>query len=372
MIPAFSVNFISRLYPNRKFRLKMLKYFSNVVEEPINTGGRKAIHDMQSIIKNFLVNEKISYQEYCFRKLSSRAHLLLPSPHSKYMFFGYLGDPFFKPPLVVGYTFFFFLVAIKKRIVKEKYYIIVPDLIELQSTVLYGKKGWLSSFFKNFQCFLERFLLSNVADEVISLAEKNFMQEKYGTKQIWELEFLDHCTDVTSSSNSKNIRVLYCGDLGSRKGVRIEFFEEVLNNLPISSEFWLAASGIDKKDLKRLEKFKNFRFLGQMEIEEMNNIAKQCNFGLIYYLPEILYYNILPSMKLSFYISNGLTVVSSNLERTKQLNDKYDFGYVLKTEEMLGFFRNLTIDMAKQNHALQEKIATGQFLYEALQNLDLS
>lgn len=352
--------------------MKVLKYFSSVVEEPINTGGRKAMHDMQTTIKNFLVNEKIIHKTYSFGKMSSRVHLMFPSPYSKYLFFGYFGNPFFKPPLVVAYTFFFFFVAFKKRIAKEKYYLILPDLFEWQSTVLRAKKGWIASFFKNFQCFLERFLISHVADEIVSLADRNFIQEKYGKKQVWELEFLDHCTETESSLYSENIRIMYCGDLGSRKGVSADFFEKVMQSLNSSWEFWLAASGMDKNAVNRLEKFQNFRFFGQRDIEEMNSIAKKCNFGLVFYSPGIVYYNILPSMKLSFYISNGLTVISSDLQRTKQLNDKYSFGYVMKSEEMMKFLRNLRIDMTKRNQALQEKIAKGQFLYEALRNLRLS
>lgn len=352
----------------------MLKYFSCTVEKPINTGGRKLISDMQNTISRFLTDKGICFKEYDFVKLRNAIHLILPSPYSSYLFFGYLGSPFFTPPMVVVYTFFFSLVAIKKKIAREKVFLIVIDLFEWQTTVQRNKKSTIGSFFKNFQCMLERILISHVADEVISAADRNFMRDKYGAEKVWELEFLDHCTNVTSSRPiSENTRVLYCGDLGSRKGFGIDLLEEILKNLNSSCEFWLVASGIDENVINRLERFQNFRFLeGPREIGELNDLAKTCHFGLILYSSEMFYYNILPSIKLSFYISNGLSVISSNLQRTKQLNDKYEFGYVVNRKEMLQLFRRLTPEMTKKNAALQEKIAKGQFLYNVLKNLDIS
>jgi hypothetical protein len=352
----------------------VLKYFSSVVEQPINTGGRKLISDMQNTIKRFLTNEKIPFREYNFSSLRNSILLLFPSPYSKYLFFGYLGNPFFNFPLVVPYIFFFSLVAIKKRICKEKYYLISVDLMEWQSTVLSDRKKQESAeIVKTFQFILERILISHVADEVISLADKDFMIEHYKAKEIHELEFLDHYTDVKapSESNVKKVRVLYVGDLGSRKGFDLGLFESIMKQSPDECEFWVVASGLDKNTESRLRSFQNLRLFEQQEIGQLNNIAKECHFGLILYSPEYLYYNIAPSIKLSFYISNGLTVISSNLKMTKKLNDKYNFGYVLERKNMLEFFKHLSSERIKRNEDLEMAIANGKFLYKALSKLDL-
>jgi hypothetical protein len=350
----------------------MLKYFSSVVEKPINTGGRKLISDMQETIKCFLTNEKIRYKEYSFEKLSNFVHLLLPSPYSTYLVFGYLGSPFFTPPFVVAYSFAFFLIAIKKRIAKEKFYLLVVDLIEWQSALWPAKRPRSDRFFKVFQCFLERTLISYVSDEVISIVDPDFMKKNYKIKKIHDLEFLEYHVDYEAPVVKPEVsRILYSGDVSTRIGFDLDFLEDILRNLNESCELWLVARGLEKSVMDRFKRFKNLRFLGQMEASALDAVARQCQFGLILYSPKYSYYNIAPPIKLSFYIANGLTVISTDLKRTRDLNAKYGFGFTLSQRELLRFVRDLSDSNIKKNENLKENIAHGKFFYNILDKLDL-
>jgi hypothetical protein len=352
----------------------MLKYFSSVVEKPINTGGRKLIYDMQETIRNFLVDKKVRYKEYSFARLSNFLHLLLPSPYSAYLVFGYLGSPFLAPPFVVAYSFAFCSIAIKKRIAKEKFYLLVVDLIEWQSALWSTKKSGFDRLFRIFQCFLERFLISHVADEVISIVDNDFMEKNYKINKIHNLEFLEYHVEFESHSapKPKGSRVLYVGDLGSRRGFDLGFFEEILENLDDSCELWLIASGLEDSMKNRLRRYQNFRFLDQMDANKLDSVARECEFGLILYSPTYLYYNIAPPIKLSFYIANGLTVISTDLKRTRELNEKYGFGFALSQREILELVRGLSSKQTKKNETLREQITKGRFLYTILAKLDLA
>ncbi len=350
--------------------LVILKYFSAVSEKPVNTGGKKLIADMQEIINRFLKNENVLYKEYSYGNLRNIIHLILPCPYASYLFFGYLGNPFFATPQVIFYAFFFVFVAFKKKIAKEHYTLLVPDLFELQSTVAKNKQNWSKRFFIIFQCVLERILLGYVADTIITSCPEEYLSEKFPKKKIISIEFIDQLTDLkinsNSNSNSQKIHLMYCGDFGGRNGISKTLLKKILANLASCADFWMVATGVDKDLIQDLKRFDNFHFLGQKEISELNFLAKKCDFGFILYSSEMQYYNIMPSLKLSFYISNGLTVISSNLLRTRQLNDVYDFGYVLSEEEMLRFIRTLSKEKAKRNQRLEIQISRGQFLYDAL------
>lgn len=351
----------------------MLKYFSSVVEEPISTGGAKLIHDMQKTIKDFLASRKITYHEYSYGNLKrALLNMVLPTPYGKYLMFGYLGNPFLTPPLVVVYCFLFCLITLKKKLAREKFYIIVVDLLELQSVLWINKKGRMTRIFKIFGIFLERMLLSHVADEIVSLVDKEFVISHYRAKRVHEIEFLEYRTSSRSDSTTRTrtTKILYAGDLGSRIGFSLEFFEDILRNLGDSCELLLVSRGLERHVQEKLNTYHSLRNLGEQEVEKLDNIAKECRFGLILYSPDYLYYNIIPSIKLSFYIANGLTIISTNLERTRKLNDKYNFGYVLDKEEILEFVKDLSLSRIKRNATLECQIAKGEFLHKALDELD--
>lgn len=350
----------------------MFKYFCSEIKGSINTAGSKAIWDMQRTIERFLEGNRIQYKRYSFDKIRNLFYIAFPSPYSKYLLFGYTGLPIFNPPFVVAYLFVFCLVALKKRIAKERFYLIVTDLIEWQSVLWTQQKNSRYRWFRVFQCSLERVLVSHVADEVISLFDNSFMIRNYSVRKIHNLKFLGYYVSSPRRLEvaPRDRKLLYAGDLG--RDSEIEFLIEVLKNLESSYKLVVAGYGLKEHLEKELQKFENFLFLGQLDVEKLDEVARECQFGLIIYPPERFYYNIVPLSKTSLYIANGLTVISTNLKRIKELNDEYDFGYVLPKEEMLQLIRALSVVNIKENRILEEQIANGHFLYKALAELDVS
>jgi hypothetical protein len=303
-------------------------------------------------------------------------NLILPSPHTRYLIFGYLGNPFFAPPLVVAYAFFFCLIALKKRIAKERFYLIAVDLIEWQSTIWRNENDMRPHrVFTIFQCFLERILISHVADEIISLIDRDFLTKNYRVKKIHDLEFVDHgmisrASEKSSSNQPRKLKILYAGDVGYGLGFDIDLFEDLMKSLNDSSTMLLVTYEDERSRVveRKFRAFSNFVFLGQLEAEELDKLAQDCQFGLVLYSPKYVYYNIVSPTKLGFYIANGLTVISTNLTRTRKLDEKYDFGYVLEKEEMLELVKSLSAEKIKRNTALENQIVNGCFLRKALAN----
>ena len=350
--------------------MTQLKYFSSEVAKSITTGGSKLMSDMQSTISNFLVNEKINYKEYNFKKLRNVLHLIYPNPSSKYLIFGFLGNPFFNSlPLVALGSFFFCFVALKKRIAREKFFIITIDLIGWQNALWSTKNDRIKDrLFWGLENFLEKILISHVADEIISIADSKFLRKTYGIKKIHDIEFLEyHLNSQPHPTPEPNhIKVLYAGDLGGRRGFDIDLIEKILINLNNNCELLLVARGLDKVTLDKFKNYNNFHFLGEMPAGQLDIVANECQFGLILYSPRYFYYNIAPPIKLSFYLANGLTIISTNLRRVKDLNDKYNFGYVFNEKDLISFLNDLSNDKIKQNDLLRDQILKGSKFYNAL------
>jgi hypothetical protein len=350
----------------------MIKYFSSFVKQP-NTGAEKLISDMHNTIKSSLENEKIRYKEYNFRKLSNSAHLLIPSPYSKYLIFGFLGNPFFcSLQLTIVGIFLFFFVAIKKKVSRERFFVVTIDLIGWQNALWSTDNDSIKDrICWSLEKFLEKILISYVADEIISLADPEFLRKTYGIKKIHDIEFLEYHVNSQPHPISEPdcLKVLYAGDLGGRRGFDLELIEKILKNLNNNCEFWLVARGLDNIWLSRFKDYKNFRFIGEIPANELDSVAQQCHFGLILYSPKYIYYNLAPPIKLSSYVANGLTVISTNLHRVKDLNDKYDFGYVFSEEDLISFLRTLSKDKLKNNDLLRQQIVRGTKFQNALHEI---
>ena len=345
----------------------MLKFFTSVIKSPVNRGGSKTILDMQETIRRFLSEQGIEFREISLAGFKNTVlQLAFPSPYSEYLLFGYIGFPFFESLLVIPYCFLFWLIALKKRISREKFSVIIVDLIEWQSCLWIEERSRKARFLRIFQCSLERIMLSHVADEIISSIDVEFIREKYATKCVHRLDFLDYYVsqELCSVDSSRDLKVLYAGDLGRDIDMRV--LEGVLKNLDHSYTLSVAGYGLKESWKKRFRKYQNFDYYGQLGVDELDKLARMCRFGLIVYRPEFFYYNLGPTAKLSFYIVNGLTVISTDLKTVKKLNAKYGFGHVLDMKELFQFIRYLPPDKIRRNKELEGKIAKGQFLHNAL------
>ena len=198
----------------------MIKYFSSFVKQP-KTGAEKLISDMQTTIKNSLESEKIPYEEHNFGKLSNSIYLLFPSPYSKNLIFGFLGNPFFcSLQLTIVGIFLFCFVAIKKKVSRERFFVIAIDLIEWQNALWStDNDSTKDRICWSLDKLLEKILISHVADEIISLADPEFLRKTYGIKKIHDIEFLEYRANPQPhpTFDPGCLKVLYAGDLGREK-----------------------------------------------------------------------------------------------------------------------------------------------------------
>lgn len=351
----------------------MLKYFSLKSDkpEPPRTGGEKCLRDLQKTVENFLRNSDIRYKEYNLGKARNFLYMVLPWPNCKYLMFWY-GTPVIgestRSPFRIIYLFMFCFVAIKRRIFNEKFYLFLTDLIEWQSRLTPNRVLPL----RTIRFLTERIMTSFIANEVITNMDSEFLSREYRLRKIHELGMLDYLvgTEVSQTDGEREPNILYSGELG--RPADIELIETILVNLPRQYNLLVAGYNPDKSRLDRLREFHNFHYVGQLNVEELNILARKCQFGLVIYPPDQLYYNVGSTIKLSFYIVNGLTVVSTNLKKIKELNDKYSFGYTLSTNELIKFVGELSDQKIRRNRKLEKRLAQGKNLSDVLQKLNLN
>jgi hypothetical protein len=353
----------------------MLKYFSLKSEtpEPPKTGGEKCLRDLQKTVEDFLRTNNIRHKEYNLNGARNFLYMMLPSPNCKYLLFSY-GTPVIgenvRSPLPIIYFFMFCFVAIKRRILNEKFYLLLTDLIEWQTKL--NPPDFTALPLRTIQFLTERMMVSFVANEVITNIDCEFMTREYRVKKIHELEMLDYYvgSEVSQADSERQPNILYAGALNRPEDY--ELVETVLANLPEQYNLLVAGWNPNKSQLDKLRTFHNFRYVGQLSVEDLNVLARKCQFGLIIYPPDRLYFNITTTIKLSLYIVNGLTVVSTNLKKIKELNDRYGFGYTLNINELIKFVGDLSNQKIRRNRKLEKRLASGKGLSEALHRLDLS
>jgi hypothetical protein len=352
----------------------LLKYFSLKSErpEPAKTGGEKCLRDLQKTVENFLRINNIRYKEYNLNgKTRNFLYMILPWPNCKYLVFSY-GTPVIgeniRSPFPIIYFLMFCFVAIKRRIFNEKFYLFLTDLIEWQSKLTPNRALPL----RRMQFLTERMIVSLVANEVISNLDSEFLSREYRLKKIHDVEMLDYYigSEVSQTDEEREPNILYAGELG--RPADIVLIETVLANLTKQYNLLVAGYNPDKSQLDRLREFHNFRYVGHLlNVEELNVLARKCQFGLIIYPPDSPYSNITSPIKLPFYIVNGLTVVSTNLKKIRELNDKYRFGYTLSTNELIKFVGELSDERIRRNRKLEKRLAEGKNLSDIMRKLNL-
>jgi hypothetical protein len=176
-------------------------------------------------------------------------------------------------------------------------------------------------------------------------------------------------SEVSQADSEREPNILYAGELG--RPADIELIETGLANLPERYNLLVAGPNPNKSQLDKLRRFHNFRYVGQLNVEDLNALARRCQFGLIIYPPDSLYFNIGSTIKFSFYIVNGLTVVSTNL-KIRELNDKYGFGYTLSINELIEFVRELSDQKIRRNRKLEKRLVEGKNLSDVLRKLTLA
>lgn len=135
------------------------------------------------------------------------------------------------------------------------------------------------------------------------------------------------------------INIVYAGTLN--KGRQIEnILKIVLNNKKLN----LILMGTLGKWINKEIQKSNIIYLGALEEELAHKIVSFCDIGLIPYDQDRFYYNIAFPTKLSFYITAGITFLSTEVVEVLRINKKYNFGYTEKIEKWNKFFNKINKD----------------------------
>ena len=92
------------------------------------------------------------------------------------------------------------------------------------------------------------------------------------------------------------------------------------------------AKSVFKVVVKDIYDFEHTMFVAAKDEETAHQIVAQCDLGLIPYDENRLYYNIAFPTKLSFYLTAGISYLSTPVKEVMKLHDK-SMGYVGAIEE---------------------------------------
>jgi hypothetical protein len=102
----------------------------------------------------------------------------------------------------------------------------------------------------------------------------------------------------------------------------------------------------------------------------MRNLQKIFDAILIPYDSQRPYYNIAYPTKLSFYITAGISFLSTNVQEVKDINNKYSIGYIKDIESWDLFIKSLSKSeiLKKKENVINIK---HKFLWSNIINKDL-
>lgn len=117
------------------------------------------------------------------------------------------------------------------------------------------------------------------------------------------------------------INYVYAGTLN--KGRQIEDLIELFSRHPEVQLILLGEGGlwISEQDISP-----NITYIGALEEKEAHVLVSLCDVGIIPYDAGKFYYNIAYPSKLSFYITAGITFLSTDVTEVERINQQYRFG----------------------------------------------
>jgi hypothetical protein len=161
------------------------------------------------------------------------------------------------------------------------------------------------------------------------------------------------------------INYVYAGTLN--KGRQIEFMIKFFSEINDKN---LILMGSDGEWINELNLPKNITYLGALEEKHAHYIVSLCDIGLIPYDSQRPYYNIAYPTKLSFYITAGISFLSTNVQEVKDINNKYSIGYIKDIESWDLFIKSLSKSeiLKKKENVINIK---HKFLWSNIINKDL-
>lgn len=145
--------------------------------------------------------------------------------------------------------------------------------------------------------------------------------------------------NVSYKIKEQNIKFVYAGTLN--KGRQIETLIKIFSKYMDKNLILIGTGG---EWIRNINLTENIFYLGAFEENTAHNIVSQCDIGLIPYDSDKFYYNIAYPTKLSFYITAGITFLSTDVDEVISINKDYDIGFVRKIHEWEQFIATVSKD----------------------------
>lgn len=143
--------------------------------------------------------------------------------------------------------------------------------------------------------------------------------------------------DISFLPNEDKINVVYAGTLN--KGRSIEKMIDELSHIDYIDLYLLGSNG---DWINKYSHSDNIKYMGQYEENKAHYIVSKCDIGLIPYKSDRLYYNLAYPTKLAFYVTAGITFLSTPVDEVKNVHEKYSIGFIEEIDRWDNTLKSVT------------------------------
>lgn len=262
-----------------------------------------------------------------------------------------IGLPIYKKNIICNIIRYFFFIILRYSDKYNKIFVDVSDLPYEQSVDLELPQIHNNNIIQNLEKNL--FNLSNAKYIFASYTMRDYIRDKYKIKGYKTYVCINGGNPVKNQNNNKysfaieenKINYIYAGTLN--KGRQIEKVIGIFRNCKNSN---LILIGADGEWIKELKLTQNIKYFGALNEDTAHQVTTMCDIGIIPYDSSRLYYNIAYPTKLSFYITAGITFLSTNVKEVIRIRNKYNIGYVCSIDSWKDIINTIT-----KNELIEEK-----------------
>ncbi|MAZ47783.1 MAG: glycosyl transferase [Halobacteriovoraceae bacterium] len=195
---------------------------------------------------------------------------------------------------------------------------------QLQSKVYLNRPTLLllSKIYAIFESVMIKFFDYNIT--VNETIQNRLFKSTKNVEVVYNYPILSEFINAEHDWKSKERIVCYIGGV-----TRIRGLKSLVQATEIGNFKLLLGGSFDEKafedELKSLLEWKNVKYYGQVSRDQMFEIFKESNLGIIPFLPEPNHVNATPN-KFFEYLSAGLPIVISNFEKWQNFINKHKVG----------------------------------------------
>lgn len=262
-----------------------------------------------------------------------------------------IGLPIYRKNIICNIIRYFYFIILRYSDKHNKIFIDISDLPYEQSIDLELAQKYNCETIRNLEKNL--FNLNNAKYIFASYSMKDYICDKYKIKEDKTCVCINGGNAIKKQNNDiynftiekDKINYIYAGTLN--KGRQIEKVITIFSKCKNSN---LILIGINGEWIKKIKLPQNVKYFGALSEDEAHQFASICDIGLIPYDSSRLYYNIAYPTKLSFYITAGITFLSTDVQEVSRIKNKYNIGHVCNIDN----WENI-INMITKDELIQEK-----------------